>query len=108
MSVSSLWILASIMVCALVTFALRLLPFVAIRKFRQTPLITRLGMYMPLGVMTILVIYTLRDASLDSLFILPTFVGIAVTIVLHLWKNNALISMFGGVIAYGIVFTYFS
>ncbi|MDE5799191.1 MAG: AzlD domain-containing protein, partial [Treponemataceae bacterium] len=32
--------------------------------------------------------------------VMAAFVGIAVTVVLHLWRNNAMISIFGGTIVY--------
>lgn len=59
MSVTAL--LVFIGVCALTTFATRLLPFVALARQADHPLILHLGRYLPPAVMLILVIYALRD-----------------------------------------------
>ncbi len=52
---------------------------------------------MPLGVMLILAAYTLRDAPTDTaLAALPFLAAVAVTVGLHLWRRNALLSILSG------------
>jgi len=54
---------------------------------------------MPLGVMVILLAYTLRDLPLaDPARALPGIVALAVTVGLHLWRRNAVLSILGGTV----------
>ena len=54
-------LLTFIVVCALATFATRVIPFLALSRQAEHPLILHLGRYLPPTVMMILVIYALRD-----------------------------------------------
>lgn len=52
---------------------------------------------MPVGVMVILAVYTLRTFNQnvpDQAW--PTMLALAVTVVLHLWRRNILLSIVGG------------
>ena len=52
---------------------------------------------MPLGVMVILVAYTLRNLALpDPPRALPDIVALVATVGLHLWRRNAVLSILGG------------
>ncbi|MDO4911783.1 MAG: AzlD domain-containing protein [Corynebacterium sp.] len=85
-----------------VTVALRAIPFVATRHLRQSQFLRFLGHYMPLGIMSILVVYTLLSTweghgPREALY----GVGcIVFTLILHQWRRNALLSIFGGTLAY--------
>ena len=53
--------------------------------------------------MVILVIYSLKDTSWTSApFGLPEIISLLFVTIIHLWKNNPLISIFGGTILYMI------
>ncbi|MEN9316838.1 MAG: hypothetical protein RJA99_4301 [Pseudomonadota bacterium] len=54
---------AAIAAAALVTFALRALPFLAARWLRAHPLVQRLGRFLPLAIMTILLLHALAGAA---------------------------------------------
>ncbi|MDR9440808.1 MAG: AzlD domain-containing protein, partial [Halomonas sp.] len=56
-------LLGFIAVCVAATFATRVLPFVALARHAEHPLILHLGRYLPPAVMMILVLYALRDFS---------------------------------------------
>lgn len=101
------YLLIFILVCALATFATRIVPFVALARHADHPLILHLGRYLPPAVMMILVIYALRefrpllDGHLnytDSGW--PMIIASLIVAALHLWRRNALLSIIGGTGAY--------
>ncbi len=56
---------------------------------------------MPLGVMVILLAYTLRSLPLaDPVRALPGILALAVTLALHLWRRNAVLSILGGTVVH--------
>lgn len=93
---------AIILVIALVTMALRFLPFLIFGGKRQTPkFITYLGQVLPYAIMGMLVIYCLRGISFSSMpFGIPELLACALVVVLHLWKKNTLLSIIGGTVCY--------
>lgn len=92
----------TIAVCALVTAALRFLPFLIFGENRKTPpLITYLGQILPYAIMGMLVIYCLKDVKLLSApFGLPEVIGCATVAGLHVWKRNTLLSIGAGTVVY--------
>lgn len=91
-------VLATILV---ITFALRALPFAVLEPLRGSALMAALSRWMPAGIMTILVVYTLKDVSLGTGWHgLPEALALAVTVGLHLWRHNALVSILGGTAVY--------
>lgn len=94
--------IAIIAVMAVITFALRALPFAFGKWLREQPVVRELSLLLPIGVMTVLVVYSLRDTSFAGTdWVAPT-VGVVVTAGLHLWRWNILLSLVGGIGAYGI------
>ena len=93
---------ALIAVIALVTIALRFLPFLIFGGNRQTPAyITYLSKVLPFSIMGMLVIYCLRNISFAAApFGIPEVIGCAVVVMLHLWKRNTLLSITGGTVCY--------
>ncbi|RRJ86962.1 branched-chain amino acid ABC transporter [Gulosibacter macacae] len=94
--------LAIIGVSALVTFFLRATPFMAGKWLREQPLVRDLSLLLPIGVMTVLVLYSVRDISWAGWAWVPPVLGIAVTAGLHLWRWNVLLSLVGGIAAYAL------
>ena len=92
-------------VCALVTIALRFLPFVIFRGDRPTPpYIVYLGKVLPYAIMSMMVVFCLKNVSLTAApHGLPEFIACALTAVVHVWKRNTLISIIGGTAAYTIM-----
>lgn len=84
----------------LVTLGLRGLPFAALRFFRESDLVAWLGLAMPVGVMTLLVVYTV-SGQVDAPGGLAA-VGIALvfTVALHLWRRSATLSILLGTVLY--------
>ena len=91
-----------IAVIALVTAALRFLPFWIFRDNRKTPpLISHLGKVLPFAIMGMLVVYCLKDISFTGApFGIPELAGCAVVTALHVWKRNTLLSIGAGTVCY--------
>ncbi|MGO1545520.1 MAG: branched-chain amino acid transporter permease [Gulosibacter sp.] len=87
-----------------ITFALRAAPLVARRWLRDNELVRDIGALLPVGVMVILTVYTIRDTSYAGYDWVAPFVGVVVTVVLHLWRGNVLLSLVGGVASYSILY----
>ncbi|MBE5939592.1 MAG: branched-chain amino acid transporter AzlD [Lachnospiraceae bacterium] len=98
-SVHSIVIVA---VVALVTIALRFLPFIVFGGKRKTPeIVTYLGKVLPYAIMAMLVVYCLKHISfIKSPFGLPEILAGAVVVLLHLWKRNTLLSIVSGTVIY--------
>lgn len=93
--------LVIIIVCALITFAERLLPFVLFSGKKVPPVINYLGKVLPMAVISALVVYCLKNTSFSSLSaFVPGLTAAAVTCLLHLWKRNSLLSIAGGTACY--------
>ena len=89
-------------VVALVTIALRFLPFLIFGENRKTPpLIAYLGQVLPFAIMGMLVVYCLKDVDLTAApFGIPELVGVAAVALLHVWKRNTLLSIGAGTVCY--------
>ena len=107
--------IAAIAVMALVTFLTRFLPFLLFDRGEQPPkLVLYLGRVLPPAVIAMLIIYCLRNPALavspDLNAVAAFFVGWApqlicgaVTVILHVWKKNNLLSIFSGTVLYMIL-----
>lgn len=94
--------LVTIALCALATMLTRFLPFLLFSSRRPTPKYARyLGRALPPAIFGMLVVYCLKNVSIVSgSHGLPELIAIAVTVGLHLWKRQTLLSIAGGTIAY--------
>ena len=88
---------AAIAVMALVTFLTRALPFLLFGRGGNPPrIILYLGQYLPPAVIAMLIVYCLKGVTFTTLGgWLPSLVAGVAAVVLHLWKGNELISIFG-------------
>ncbi|MFJ3774233.1 branched-chain amino acid transporter permease [Streptomyces sp. NPDC090075] len=92
------YLLLAVGVSAAVTWALRALPFTVLASLRASRTVQYLGARMPAGVMVILFVYCLRDLPLTQSRALAPLAALAVTVGLHLWRRNALLSIIGGTV----------
>ena len=96
--------LLATLIMGAITFGTRLFPFVVFRRHQPGPRFRRLQAEMPPLLMTILVIYSVKDANWQNL---PEAAGTIACLVLlagqQLWRKNPLISIFGGTILYMII-----
>ena len=89
-------------VIALVTAALRFLPFFIFRGNRKTPpYIEYLGKVLPYAIMGMLVVYCLKGVTFTALENwLPQLIASALVVLIHLWKRNTLLSIISGTVVY--------
>lgn len=93
-------IVAVLIPVGIVTVVLRWLPFAFVKALKGSKFISMLGFTMPVGVMTVLVVYTLFGQARDTGSIVASLVAAAVTAALHLWRRNSGLSIFGGTAFY--------
>lgn len=91
-----------IAVAALVTVALRFLPFLLFGGKGETPsFIAYLGRVLPSAIMAMLVVYCLRNLNFTALpFGIPELLSCAVVVALHAWRRNTILSILGGTACY--------
>lgn len=95
------YIFAAVATMAVVTFALRAIPFAVLKPLRSSALVAYLGIYMPAGIMLILVMYSLKNASLTGpSHGIPELMAVGVTAAVHLWRKNAVLSIVVGTALY--------
>lgn len=99
---------AMITVMALVTAALRFLPFLIFGENRKTPpLIIYLGHVLPYAIMGMLVVYCLKGVTLTQApFGIPEAIGCAIVALLHIWKRNTLLSIGAGTVCYMLMIQF--
>ncbi|MEX2981245.1 branched-chain amino acid transporter permease [Streptomyces sp. C36] len=103
------YLLTAIAVSAAITWALRALPFTVLAPLRASATVKYLGARMPAGVMVILFVYCLRDLPLPGPRAAAPLAALAVTIGLHLWRRNALLSILGGtIVSVALASTFFA
>ena len=86
---------------ALVTFGLRALPFLAARFLQSHPLVQRLGRFLPLAIMTLLLLHTLVGSARQN----PSgpwaeLAAVATVVALQWWRRHALLSILAGTALY--------
>lgn len=94
--------IVTIALCVLGTMTTRFLPFLIFSEKRPTPrYIQYLGKALPAAIFGMLVVYCLRSVDvLGGSHGLPELIAIALTVALHLWKRQMLLSIAGGTVCY--------
>lgn len=92
----------TIAICALGTMATRFLPFLLFNGKRPTPrYVQYLGKALPSAIFGMLVVYCLKNVDvLAGSHALPELIAIVVTVALHLWQRQMLLSIAGGTVCY--------
>ena len=96
-------VVAVLVPAAVVTFLLRALPFSLLKLLQASPLIEFLGLLMPVGVMTVLVIYTLVGKAGQPREFLAALAALLFTLVLQGWKRRADVSIVAGTAMYMLI-----
>lgn len=97
--------LMSIAVMAAVTFLTRALPFLLFdRGDHPSKLVLYLGRVLPPAIIAMLIVYCLKGVSFTSLggWFPPLMAGLT-AVLLHLWKGNDLLSIFGATVLYMVL-----
>lgn len=99
------YVLLAILLAAVITFALRALPFLIFYGERKMPeFLVKLGAVLPAAIMAVLIVYCLKDIAVDwranalSKILAVLTVGIS-----YKWKHNTLISIAAGTAVYMIL-----
>ena len=94
--------LASIAVMAGVTFLTRALPFLLFDRGDHPPrLILYLGRVLPPAIIAMLIVYCLKGVTFAApAGWAPLLIAGLTAVLLHLWKGNDLISIFGSTVLY--------
>lgn len=92
----------TIALCVLGTVITRFLPFLVFSSKKPTPkYIQYLGKALPAAVFAMLVVYCLKNVSiLGGSHGIPELIAIALTVALHCWKRQMLLSVAGGTVCY--------
>ena len=91
-----------IAVAAIVTMLIRFFPFAVFGGDKKRPVvIDYLADVLPYAIMGMLVVYCLKNVSLITApHGLPELIACILVVLLHLWKRNTLLSIFGGTAVY--------
>lgn len=93
--------IATVAILVAGTALTRFLPFLVFRGKETPRTIQYLGTVLPPAVFGMLVVYCLKDVDFAGGWHgLPELIGIGVTVALHLWRRQMLLSIFGGTVAY--------
>ena len=100
----TLYPIAAIAVVALVTWGLRAAPFLLFGS-RPLPRTMRyLSRVLPPAIMTVLVIYCLRNTALDQFpFGIPELAACALVAILQIFKKNMYLSIIAGTVCYMVL-----
>ncbi|MDH5187908.1 MAG: AzlD domain-containing protein [Rhodospirillaceae bacterium] len=103
----NIYLLSIIAVMTVATFATRAFPFVALKGKGGHPLMDYIGRYMPPAVMTILVLYSMKNVDIfNAPFGANEFIALGITTAVHLWKENSLLSIFSATAFYMAALQY--
>ena len=93
----------TIAVCTAATMLTRFLPFLIFSSKDQDPpeVVRYLGRVLPAAIFGMLIVYCLRNVTpLSGSHGIPEAIAVAVTVALHKWKHQTLVSIAGGTVCY--------
>ena len=99
--IDTTYALGVLVAMGIVTFGLRALPFLAARWLQNHPLVQRLGRFLPLAIMTLLLLHTLVGSARQN----PSgpwaeLAAVATVVALQWWRRHALLSILAGTALY--------
>ena len=103
MSMTTPQFVLTIAVCTAATMLTRFLPFLIFSSKEQQPpeIVRYLGRVLPAAIFGMLIVYCLKGVRLFAgSHGIPEVIAIAVTIALHQWKHQTLVSIAGGTLCY--------
>ena len=95
----------SIAVMSVVTFLTRALPFLLFDRGERPPkLVLYLGQVLPPAIIAMLIVYCVKGITFTSpAGWVPTLLAGGTAVLLHLWKGNDLLSIFGATVLYMVL-----
>lgn len=118
MKLTSLEALIVTLAIGLMMLILRLLPFLIFAKRKTPKFFSFVEKFIPALSIAVLFVVCIKSSTSDLIISTPSFmdeipsvicaiISITVTAVLHIWKGNAMLSIFGGTILYMILNYFF-
>lgn len=102
--INTLQMLVTIAVIALATFVTRALPFICFGSREPPIILLTIEKNLPPMILLLLVIYCLKNVQWFSApYGIPELLSIGIVAGLHLWKKNAMLSIFTGTAIYMIM-----
>jgi branched-subunit amino acid transport protein AzlD len=93
--------LGALATMATITFGLRALPFLAAKFLQKHPLVQYLGRFLPLAIMTLLLVHTLAgNARQNPSGPWAELAAVACVLALQWWKRQPLLSILVGTALY--------
>ena len=93
-----------IAICAVCTLLERAFPFLIFRGKEVPEIVRYLGGVLPMAIMATLVMYCLKGITFSSMAgWAPMLIASALTALLHIWKGNTMLSIFGGTVCYMVL-----
>ena len=97
--INTSWTITVIALCALITLGERAAPFIIFRGKKVPSAVEYLGKVLPMAIIATLVIYCLKNTSfIEASAYVPQLAASLLTVILHLWKSNTMLSIAGGTI----------
>lgn len=94
---NTVYYLLAIAVASAITFLLRAVPFGMKAALAESKLIASLATWIPLGAMVALALYALGGIDFSSSrTALPYLIATVVTVAVHLWKRNFMLTLLIG------------
>lgn len=91
------YIYLGLVIFALINFILRALPFIIFSGKELSEPVHYISEKLPAAIMIILVIYNLRTTSFSTApYGIPEIAAVIVTILLHYWKENMILTLLAG------------
>ena len=100
---SNIQFILTIAVCAAATMLTRFLPFLVFgsRGGKVPEVVEYLGHVLPAAIFGMLIVYCLKGVSLTSgSHGIPEAIAVGVTVALHKWKHQTLVSIAGGTLCF--------
>ena len=95
------YVLLAIVSMGAVTFAIRGLPFLGARWLKDSPLVRRMGVFLPPAIMALLTVHSVRDFGLQAPgMLLPAVVAAMVALALQIYKRQPLFSIAAATVVY--------
>ena len=97
----------AIIVMSLTNYLTKLFPFIFFIKKDPPNIIVFIETYFPPVIMTILIFYSVKDINFTVYpYGIKELIAIIFTATIHIWKNNYLVSIFGGTMLYMFLVQY--
>lgn len=95
------YVLSAIVAMGAITFLIRALPFLGARWLRGSPVVRRIGVFLPPAIMALLLTHSVRDLGVQAPGQWwPAVVAVMVTLLLQLYQRQPLISIAAGMLTY--------